>query len=147
MAVTGALTLFGGPLVFAVHDVAGLALGGVLVWKLRRVARRAFAHRLGPLAALLVLGTLLTGVLWSSAVHPRAFGYKPLNLHGVLGAGRGAPGAAPHPPPAAPPRARSATARSTCTASSGRGWSPRSPPTCSRGRSRRAAATSPAASC
>ena len=47
LAATGALTLFGGPLVFALHDVAGLALGGVLVWKLRRVWRRAFAHRLG----------------------------------------------------------------------------------------------------
>src|SRR3954454_10239408 len=87
MAATGALTLFGGPLVFAIHDAAGLALGGVLVWKLRRVARRAFAHHLGPLAAILVLGTLATGVLWSSAIHPTAFGYNPLNLHSVLGAG------------------------------------------------------------
>src|SRR4051812_49735379 len=87
MAVTGALTLFGGPLVFAIHDAAGLALGGVLVFKLRRVARRAFAHRLGPLAAVLVLGTLATGVLWSSAIHPHAFGYNPLNLHSALGAG------------------------------------------------------------
>jgi hypothetical protein len=87
MAVTGALTLWGGPLVFAIHDVAGLAVGGVLVWKFARVRRRAFAHRLGPLAAALVLGTLVTGVMWSSAVHPRAFGYNPLNLHSVLGAG------------------------------------------------------------
>jgi DMSO/TMAO reductase YedYZ molybdopterin-dependent catalytic subunit len=33
-----------------------------------------------------VLGTLASGVLWSSAVHPVAFGYNPLNYHGVLGA-------------------------------------------------------------
>ena len=87
LAVTGALTLFGGPLVFAVHDVGGLAIGGVLVWKLRRVWRRAFRHRAGPVAAVLVVGTLLTGIMWSTAVHPRAFGYNPLNLHSVLGAG------------------------------------------------------------
>ena len=86
LAATGGLTLFSGPVVFAVHDVAGLALGGVLVWKLRRVWRRAFAHRLGPAAALLVIGTIATGVLWASAVHPRAFGYNPLNVHSVLGA-------------------------------------------------------------
>jgi hypothetical protein len=115
MAVTGALTLFGGPVVFAVHDVAGLALGGVLVWKLRRVARRAFAHRLGPLAAVLVLGTLVTGVLWSSAVHPRAFGYNPLNLHGVLGTGLVAAVAAHMLARAKPPRGRDLTRRQLLT--------------------------------
>jgi hypothetical protein len=37
-------------------------------------------------AAGLVLGTLATGVLWSSAVHPVFAGYNPLNFHSVLGA-------------------------------------------------------------
>ena len=87
MAVTGAVTLFGGPVIFALHDVGGLALAGVLVFKLRRVAGHFLRHRLGPLAAVLVLGTLATGIMWSTAIHPRAFGYNPLNLHSVLGAG------------------------------------------------------------
>jgi hypothetical protein len=115
MAVTGALTLFGGPVVFVAHDVAGLAIGGVLVWKFRRVFRRAFAHRLGPLAAVLVLGTLLTGVLWSSAIHPTAFGYNPLNLHSVLGAGLIVAVLAHALARAKPPRGRDLTRRQLLT--------------------------------
>ena len=45
----------------SLHDVAGFALGGVLVWKLRRVWRRVLTRRLGLVAALFVAGTLATG--------------------------------------------------------------------------------------
>ena len=70
LALTGALTLFGGGWVFVVHDVAGLALGGVLVWKLRRVWRRVLTRRLGLIAALFVAGTLATGYAWSTRDPP-----------------------------------------------------------------------------
>jgi hypothetical protein len=86
LAVSGGLTLFGGGWVFVAHDVAGFALTGVLVWKLRRVWRRIGTRRAGLVAALLVLGTLATGLAWSSAVKPTVLGYNPLNLHSVLGA-------------------------------------------------------------
>jgi hypothetical protein len=86
LAVSGGLTLFGGGWVFAAHDVAGLALAGVLVWKLRRVWRRIGTRRAGLIAMLFVAGTLLTGIAWSSAIKPTAFGYNPLNLHSVFGA-------------------------------------------------------------
>jgi hypothetical protein len=86
LALSGALTLFGGAWVFAAHDVAGFALAGVLVWKLRRVWRRIGTRRAGLLALVFVAGTLLTGIAWSTAIKPIAFGYNPLNLHSVLGA-------------------------------------------------------------
>jgi DMSO/TMAO reductase YedYZ molybdopterin-dependent catalytic subunit len=86
LAASGALTLFGGGWVFVAHDVAGLGLAGVLVFKLRRVWRRAATRRAGLLALVFVAGTLATGVAWSSAIRPTAFGYNPLNLHSVLGA-------------------------------------------------------------
>jgi len=86
LAATGALTLFGGSWVFVAHDLAGFALGGVLVWKLRRVWRRIGTRRAGLIALLLVAVTLLTGIAWSSAVTPTLFGYNPLNFHSVFGA-------------------------------------------------------------
>jgi molybdopterin-dependent oxidoreductase-like protein protein len=86
LAVSGGLTLFGGGWVFVVHDLAGFALGGVLVWKLRRVWRRIGTRRASLIALLFVALTLLTGIAWSSAIKPTAFGYNPLNLHSVLGA-------------------------------------------------------------
>ena len=86
LGLSGALTLFGGAWVFVAHDVARFALGGVLVWKLRRVWRRIGTRRAGLIALAFVAGTLLTGVAWSSAIRPTAFGYNPLNLHSVLGA-------------------------------------------------------------
>ena len=87
MAVTGALTLFGGPLVFVVHDVAGFALGGRAGVEVPRARRGgAFAHRLGPLAAVLGRRDAADRRAWSSAIQPTAFGYNPLNLHSVLGA-------------------------------------------------------------
>jgi Oxidoreductase molybdopterin binding domain len=111
LAATGALTLFGGPIVFALHDVAGLGLGGVLVWKLRRVWRRLFTRQAGLIAAALVLGTLASGVLWSSAVHPVAFGYNALNLHGALGAALAVAVLVHAFQRAKPPRARDLTRR------------------------------------
>ena len=76
LGLSGALTLFGGAWVFVAHDVAGFALGGVLVWKLRRVWRRIGTRRAGLIALAFVAGTLLTGVAWSSAIRPTAFGYN-----------------------------------------------------------------------
>jgi hypothetical protein len=86
LAVTGALTLFGGPLVFALHDVTGLALAGVLVYKFRRVWRRVLTRHASLLAATLVIGTLSTGIAWSNAIHPTLLGYNELTWHGALGA-------------------------------------------------------------
>jgi hypothetical protein len=82
LAVTGALTLFFGSWVFAVHGAAGFALAAVLVWKLRRV--RIKPGR-GLLALALVAGTLFTGWAWSSGARLQGFGYNALNVHGVLG--------------------------------------------------------------
>jgi Oxidoreductase molybdopterin binding domain len=90
LVTTGVLTLYDGPWVFVAHDVAGFALGGVLVWKARRVWRRLLRRRLGAAAALLVAGTLATGWAWSSGFRAQALGYNALNLHGVLGALLGA---------------------------------------------------------
>jgi DMSO/TMAO reductase YedYZ molybdopterin-dependent catalytic subunit len=88
LAVTGGLTaLAGSPgsrWVFAVHGAGGFALGGVLVFKGRRVWRRM--RGTGAIAAALVGATLLSGWLWSSGATPRAAGYNLLNLHVVLGA-------------------------------------------------------------
>src|SRR3954447_14765477 len=71
---------------FAAHDIAGLGLAGVLVWKLRRVWRRVGTRRAGLIALLFVALTLGSGVAWSSAIKPTLLGYNPLNLHSVFGA-------------------------------------------------------------
>ncbi|WP_053225688.1 molybdopterin-dependent oxidoreductase [Solirubrobacter soli] len=86
LALTGALTLFGGAWVFGAHDITGFALSGVLVFKLRRVWRRIGTRRAGLIALLFVALTLLTGIAWSSAAKPNVFGYNPLNFHSVFGA-------------------------------------------------------------
>lgn len=85
LAVTGGLTLFGGPLVFLAHGAAGFALGAVLVWKLRRVWKRV---RPGfGMAALAFVGlTLVTGWLWSSGARVSPFGFSVLTWHGWIGA-------------------------------------------------------------
>jgi DMSO/TMAO reductase YedYZ molybdopterin-dependent catalytic subunit len=70
--------------VFAVHGAGGFALGGVLVFKGRRVWRRV--RGTGAIAAALVGATLLSGWLWSSGATPAAAGYNLLNFHVVLGA-------------------------------------------------------------
>jgi DMSO/TMAO reductase YedYZ molybdopterin-dependent catalytic subunit len=86
LAVSGGLTLFGGGWVFVAHDLAGFALAGVLVWKLRRVWRRIGTRRAGLLALLFVALTFVSGIAWSSAIKPTLFGYNPLNFHSVFGA-------------------------------------------------------------
>ncbi len=86
LALTGALTLFSGPLVFALHDVVGFALTGVLIYKFRRVWRRLLTRRAGAIAAALVIVTLATGIAWSSAIHPTLLGYNELFWHDLLGA-------------------------------------------------------------
>jgi DMSO/TMAO reductase YedYZ molybdopterin-dependent catalytic subunit len=86
LALSGALTLFGGEWVFVAHDVTGFALAGVLTWKLRRVRRRIATRRAGLLALLFVAATLLTGIAWASAIKPSVLGYNPLNFHSVFGA-------------------------------------------------------------
>ena len=86
LAFTGALTLFSGPLVFALHDIVGFALTGVLVYKFRRVWRRVFTRKAGAIAAALVTATLATGIGWSSAIHPTLLGYNELAWHDLLGA-------------------------------------------------------------
>ena len=91
LALTGALTLFGGPLVFVLHDVAGFALAGVLVCKLRRVWRRIFTRRPGLLAAALVTAPLATGIAWSSAIHPTAARLQPAHLHACSAPGSRSP--------------------------------------------------------
>jgi hypothetical protein len=86
LALTGALTLFGGPVVFALHDVVGFALIGALMYKFRRVWRRAFTRKAGAVALALVTATLATGIAWSSAIHPSLLGYNELAWHDLLGA-------------------------------------------------------------
>jgi DMSO/TMAO reductase YedYZ molybdopterin-dependent catalytic subunit len=97
-AATGGLTLFAGgggdAWVFAVHGMVGLAIAGVLVWKLRRVLPRLANARLrdrrtglGAAGLVLVASALLSGIAWSSGVTPDPGGYTLLAWHGTLGAG------------------------------------------------------------
>ena len=77
-------------------------------------------------------GRSLTGVMWSSAVHPRAFGYNPLNLHSVLGA-RCSSRSLAHA------LARAKRPRRARPRRGGRSWSPpaSAPPRCSRWQAQR----------
>jgi Oxidoreductase molybdopterin binding domain len=85
LAATGALTLFGGPWVFALHGTLGFALGAVAWVKLRRVRRRLRAG-FGVAALALVAATLASGWAWSSGARASALGYDGLAWHDVLGA-------------------------------------------------------------
>ena len=77
-----------GAWVVPAHDVAGLALGGVLIWKLRRVLpvrhwrRRTVA---GLLAVALVAATLLTGITWSFGANLSVGGFSGLAWHIAFG--------------------------------------------------------------
>lgn len=90
LGATGALVVWAGSpgrgWVFAAHDVGGFALGGVLVWKLRRVLplRRASAPSLGALGFVLL--ALLAGWLWSTAGPVALAGFSLLAWHTALGA-------------------------------------------------------------
>jgi DMSO/TMAO reductase YedYZ molybdopterin-dependent catalytic subunit len=95
LAATGVWTLFAGELsdawVFAVHDVGGLAVAGVLVWKLRRVwprlLRRWERRTTAGVAALTLVGSaLVTGIAWSSGAQLFVGGYNLLAWHFALGA-------------------------------------------------------------
>ena len=90
LGATGLLVLWAGSpdraWVYATHGIAGFALGGVLVWKLRRVAKRIGRRRAGTFALALVALTLLTGWLWSSSGHLALGGFALLAWHDALGA-------------------------------------------------------------
>ena len=95
--VTGAMTFFAGrhgdAWVFGAHGVGGIALAGVLGWKLRRVWRRLAQPArwdrrtaAGAGALALVAATLLSGLGWSSGLELSAGGYNLLGWHFALGA-------------------------------------------------------------
>jgi DMSO/TMAO reductase YedYZ molybdopterin-dependent catalytic subunit len=95
LAATGVLTLFSGEpgdaWVFAVHGAGGLAITGVLCWKLRRVLPRLLRRwerrtAAGVAALSLVIAVLGTGVAWSSGVKLSVGGYNLLGWHFALGA-------------------------------------------------------------
>jgi DMSO/TMAO reductase YedYZ molybdopterin-dependent catalytic subunit len=94
---TGGLTLYSGAdgdaWVFAIHGIAGLALAGLVAWKLRRVwprlrnARLRDRHSAIGIAALVVVaGTLACGLAWSSGVTPDPLGFSLLAWHEAFGA-------------------------------------------------------------
>jgi cytochrome b561 len=93
---TGAMTFFAGrhgdAWVFGAHGVGGIALAGVLGWKLRRVWRRLAQPArwdrrtaAGTAALALAAATLLSGLGWSSGVELSAVGYNLLGWHFALG--------------------------------------------------------------
>jgi DMSO/TMAO reductase YedYZ molybdopterin-dependent catalytic subunit len=97
VGATGALTLLAGSSgaawVFAAHDVLGIAIALLLVFKLRRVAGRlAHPGRVGRRAAAGVIGTGIvvaaigSGVLWAGGITASPAGYSLLSWHDVAGA-------------------------------------------------------------
>ena len=91
---TGMMSLFAGrsgdAWVFAVHGAGGFALGGVLVWKGRRVLRRLVrpwdrGTAAGAGAAAFVAVSLVSGWAWSSGAELSFAGYNLLNWHFALG--------------------------------------------------------------
>ena len=75
---------------FALHGAGGFALGGMLVWKSRRVWRRLVRPwdrrtAAGAGAAAFVAVSLLSGWAWSSGVQLSLAGYNLLNWHFALG--------------------------------------------------------------
>src|SRR4051794_16794331 len=95
--VTGLLTLFAGEpgeeWVFAIHGIGGVAVGGVLVWEVRRVWRRVLKperwdRRTGAgLAALTLVATVVgSGIVWAAGGDLDFGGFGLLNWHFALGA-------------------------------------------------------------
>ena len=91
---TGVMSLFAGrssdAWVFAVHGAGGFALGGMLVWKGRRVLRRLVRPwdrrtAAGAGAAAFVAVALLSGWAWSSGFQLSFAGYNLLGWHFALG--------------------------------------------------------------
>jgi cytochrome b561 len=91
---TGMMSLFAGrsgdAWVFAVHGAGGFALGGMLVWKGRRVLRRLVRPwdrrtAAGAGAAAFVAVSLVSGWAWSSGAQLSFAGYNLLNWHFALG--------------------------------------------------------------
>ena len=68
-----------------VHDMLGLALTGVLVWKARRVLRRVTRSRVALVAALLVTATLGIGPDLGDDRVVSLAGYTLLAWHVALG--------------------------------------------------------------
>lgn len=97
LLVTGALTLFagspGGAWIFAVHDACGIAIALLVIVKLRRVwprlvrvGRSTHRRAAGIAAAVVVLGCLVAGAMWSEGVDVAPAGYTLLSWHDALGA-------------------------------------------------------------
>ena len=91
---TGMMGLFAGrpgdAWVFAVHGAGGFALGGVLVWKGRRVLRRLVrpwnrGTAAGAGAAAFVAVSLVSGWAWSSGAQLSFAGSNLLSWHFALG--------------------------------------------------------------
>ncbi len=77
---------------FYLHGIAGLTLVVLLFWKLRRVRHRIVDRsnwdRITPvsiLAALVAIGALLTGIMWTFGYHSHILYWEFLMLHMVLG--------------------------------------------------------------
>ncbi|MGI8712856.1 MAG: molybdopterin-dependent oxidoreductase [Solirubrobacteraceae bacterium] len=97
LIASGVLTLFAGSegdaWVFVAHDISGVAIGLLLVIKLRRVWSRVTSSTrwdrrtiVGVLATLFALGALGSGVLWAAGITPAAAGYSLLAWHDAFGA-------------------------------------------------------------
>ncbi len=97
LAISGIATWFSATpserWVYAVHDAGGIALGGVLIWKFRRVWRRVLDTEhwdrrtgAGLAAGALVGGALGSGVAWSTGASTSVAGYTLLAWHAVFGA-------------------------------------------------------------
>jgi DMSO/TMAO reductase YedYZ molybdopterin-dependent catalytic subunit len=97
LAATGTLTLFAGSpndaWVFAVHDAFGAGIALLLVFKVRRVwpglhraTRWERSTLVGAAGLALVIGSLLSGLLWSDGANFGLAGYSLLSWHDALGA-------------------------------------------------------------
>lgn len=97
LLVTGALTLFAGSpgaaWIIAAHDGCGIAIALLVLIKLRRIwPRLARAEcntgrrAAGIAAAVMVIGCLLAGFLWSGGAAVAPAGYTLLSWHDALGA-------------------------------------------------------------
>jgi DMSO/TMAO reductase YedYZ molybdopterin-dependent catalytic subunit len=96
LVATGVLMLFAGSTsdawVYAVHDTVGVAIGVLLVLKLRRVwsristvARWERGSVVGVLGAAAAIAALSCGLLWSDGATFNLAGYSLLSWHDALG--------------------------------------------------------------
>jgi DMSO/TMAO reductase YedYZ molybdopterin-dependent catalytic subunit len=93
---TGGLGLYAGgdgdAWVLVVHGSAGLALAGLVGWKVRRIwprlrhaGLRDRFSRIGIVALTLVVAALAAGIAWSSGITPDPLGFSLLAWHEALG--------------------------------------------------------------